>query len=213
MAIKAEIKDGLGSSRAASVIPSNALLVAPVPTTARGISPATVANLRQLVEGFTDEAGSQSQAVDGSTVSVEFSLRAKVGLTRWVTGYRVIIFGERMNLGSSGEIRRYASQGGGLSTGIDVEVEQQGQTLSVTTAPVQTIGDWLLYSDDFTNLVNAVSASEDFLRLDFNFPSPVVLTEGSQDRLLIRINDDMTAALSTANADQFAIAIGYEEEL
>lgn len=213
MPINAEIKDGLGSSRAASVIPSSALLVAPVPTTARGIASATVANLRQVVETFTDSAGSQSQAVDGSTVPVEFALRAKTGFTRWLTGYRVIIFGERMNLGSSGEIRRYASQVGGLATGIDVEIEQQGQTLSVTTAPVQTIGDWLLYSDDFTNLVNAVSSSEDFLRLDFKFPSPVVLTEGTQDRLLIRINDDMTAALATANADQFTIGIGYEEEL
>ena len=213
MPVKTEIQDGLGSSRTVGVVPSNALLVSVLPQSSRGIPARDFASLRQLREFFTDPSGSEDQIVDGSTTPVEFSVDAAISVTKWVTGFRLIVQGDRCNLGTN-EFRRYAQTVGGLANGVDIEAIQAGVTTSITGAgAVQRMGQYLRYADDFLNIIAAISSSVDYLHFDFTFDQPIVLTEGSTDRLLIRVNDDLTAALSAVSSAQFAIARGYQETI
>lgn len=212
MSVGFEIVDGAGRGRRAEVVPAGALLVASLPETARGVDPASVANHLALSEKFVDSAGSSEQAVDGSTTPVEFSLSAEDGVTKWVRGFRVIIIGPNLDIGTN-QLRRYGATGGGLANGIQLEAFQSGEVTPIAASPIQTIADYFPYQDDFTSLVSAISGSEDLLTFDFLFSRPVVLVEGSTDRLIIRIRDDLTAALNTGNATQFALARGWKEIL
>lgn len=210
MSVKTEIQDGLGSSRTVGVTPANSVLVSTLPVSARGVP---VGALRQLRQLFTDDSGASSQIVDGSATPVEFSVRAETGITKWLTGFRLVVQGDRCNIATN-EFRRYAQTGGGLTNGIDIEVVQGGVTTSVTGAgAVQRMGEYLRYSEGYVNFISAISASVDYLHFDFRFDQAVVLTEGSVDRILIRINDDLTAALAAADSAQYAIARGYQESL
>ena len=210
--MKSEILDGKGRGRSAEVTPSGTLLVTPQTETARGVEPETIANQLVLSEQFTDSSGSPEQAVDGSVTPVEFAIRAEQGFTKWVRGFRLIIIGPNLDI-STNQLRRYGAAGGGLTNGIQIETFQSGETANITANPVLTIADYFLYQNDFTSLVGAISNNEDLLTIDFGFPRPVVLVEGSTDEVIIRIRDDLTAALNTANASQTAIARGWKELL
>jgi hypothetical protein len=212
MSVKTEILDGKGRGRSAEVTPGGTLLVTPQTETARGIDPETIANQLVLSERFVDESGSFEQAVDGSVTPVEFAIRAEQGFTKWVKGFRLVIIGPNLDI-STNQLRRYGAAAAGLTNGIQIESFQSGETASVTAAPVLTIADYFLYQDDFLSLVSAISNNEDLLTFDFGFVRPVVLVEGSTDEVIIRIRDDLTAALNTANASQFAISRGWKELL
>lgn len=213
MPVKTEIKDGLGSGRMVGVTPTNALLVSVLPQSSRGVPPEDLSNLRQLRQFFTDSGGSQSHIVDGSVTPVEFSVDAEISVTKWITGFRLIIQGQTTDI-STNDFRRYAQTTGGLTNGVDIEAVQAGITTAITGAgAVQRMGQYLRYADDFVNITAAISAAVDYLHFDFRFDQPVVLAEGSSDRLLIRINDDLTAALAAADSAQFAIARGYQESI
>jgi hypothetical protein len=215
VSVKSEIKDGSGTGRAANVTSSNALLVSVLPQTSKGIPPNDLAALRQLREFFVDSVGSEDQRVDGSTSAVEFSVSAETGITRWVTGFRLIIQGQNTDM-SSNDFRRYSATSGGLTNGVDIEAIQGGVTTAITGAgAVADMGQYLRYADDFLNIVSAISANVDYLHFDFTFDQPVVLTEGTSDRLLIRVNDDLTSAYNVPSADtaQFAVARGYQESV
>ena len=210
MSVKTEIKDGLGTSRLAGVTPAHALTTVQIPETARGLPAETVANLQVLIEQFTDSTGSSSQVVDGSVTPVEFTIAEEDGFTKWVTGFRLVIIGPGFDI-SSNQIRNYGNTGGGLTNGIDIEVRQSGTIIPVVLTPVQTAADYFPYQAGFLNLVGAITAADDLLNLDFTFDKPIVIPDGSDDRLVIRINDNITAALNTADSQQFAIAKGYKE--
>ena len=212
MSVKTEIIDGRGRGRSAEVTPGGTLLVTPQTETARGVDAETLANQLVLSERFVDESGSFEQVVDGSVTPVEFAIRAEQGFTKWVRGFRLVIIGPNLDI-STNQLRRYGSAAAGLTNGIQIESFQSGETASITAAPVSTIADYFLYQDDFLSLVSAISNNEDLLTFDFAFVRPVVLVEGSTDEVIIRIRDDLTAALNTANASQFAISRGWKELL
>ena len=214
MSVKTEILDGLGSGVSANVTPQNSLLVSVLPQSSKGIPSSDISNLRQLRRFFLDSAGSENQIVDGSASPVEFSVTAQESITAWVTGFRLIVQGQTTDI-STQDFRRYAQTSSpGLPNGVDIEAVQSGITTAITGAgAVQSMGQYLRYSDDFVNITSAISANVDYLHFDFKFDQPVVLAEGSSDRLLIRINDDLTAALAAADSAQFAIARGYQESV
>jgi hypothetical protein len=193
---------------------SGAQLVAQVPLTARGIDRRTVAAHRAVFELFKTTAGASSQNVDGSTTPVEFKITSEAGFTKWVCAFRVVIIGTSIDV-TTNQLRRYSANASGLTTGIDIKVFQGGETTSIVATPVQTIADYFPYLDKYENRPGAYSASEDLLTIDFVFQSPVVLAEGGtsrgDDKIFICIQDDMTAALTSTNADQFAIAYGFKE--
>lgn len=211
MSVKTRIHDGTGTGRTALVTPANALLVQVLPETSKGVPPEDLSNLRLFREFFVDSTNSSDQRVDGSVTPVEFSVAASIGATRWVTGFRIIIEADGFELSTS-DFREYGAATAGLTNGIDIEAIQSGNTVFIAAEPIRTAGDYLNYADDFINLVNAVSAQSDHLQFTFNFDTPIVLTEGSTDRLLIRIRDNLITALtSSATPRQYAIARGYQE--
>lgn len=212
MAVKSEIKDGQGTGRTASVTSANALLVQVLPQSSKGIPPDDLASLRQLREFFVDSGGSESQIVDGSTTPVEFRVAAAANVTKWVTGFRLIIQGQNCDIATQ-DFRRYAQTAGGLANGVEIEAFQGGATTDIAAAPITILGEYLNYNGEFVNLTAAISPSVDYIRFDFAFSTPIVLAEGSSDALIIRINDDLTAALANADSAQYAIAAGYQESV
>ena len=215
MSVKTEIKDGRGTGRTANVTSQNALLVSVLPQSSKGIPPDDLASLRQLREFFTDSGGSEDQRVDGSVTPVEFKVLAAASVTKWITGFRLIVQGQNTDL-STQEFRRYSQTVAGLTNGVDIETFQGGVTTIFTAAgAVQTMGQYLRYSDDFVNIIAAITPSIDYLHFDFKFDQPVVLAEGSSDAVIIRINDDLTASFGVPSSDtaQFAIARGYQESV
>lgn len=216
MSIKARIADGLGSQREASVTPQNALLVQIVPETSKGVPSADLANLRFLQEFFTTTAGSFDQRVDGSVSSVEFSVRAAAGVTKWITSFRLFIEADGFEVATS-DFREYGTVATpGLPNGIQIEAFQSGVTTAIATEPIRTSGDFLQYADSYLNFTNAIFTQADYLQLNFTFPTPIVLTEGSTDALTIRIRDNLITALVIGGGGaptprQYAIARGYQE--
>ena len=210
MSIKSKILDGRGSDRCAGVTPALSMQVQQVPVSARGLPIDVIANLSVLIEKFSDPAGATEQVVDGSVTPVEFSITEEKGFTKWVTGFRLVLIGPGLDI-STNQIRNYGSTGGGLTNGVEIEVEQKGIVTPITLDPVQRLSDYFPYQEGFLNLVGVISAADDLLNLDFTFPTPVVLTSGSKDKVTLRVNDDLTAALNTADSTQFAVARGYKE--
>jgi hypothetical protein len=212
MPVKTEIIDGKGRGRSAEVTPAGTLLVVPQTETARGIDAETIANQLVLSERFTDSTGAFEQVVDGSVTPVEFAIRAEQGFTKWVRGFRLVIIGPNLDINSN-QLRRYGAATTGLTNGIEIESFQSGETADIAATPIQTIADYFLYQDDFTSLTGAITNNDDLLTIDVLFPRPVVLVEGTTDEVIIRIRDDITAALNTADSTQFAIARGWKEIL
>lgn len=208
MTVKTEIKDGLGSARTALVTDQNALLVSVLPQSSKGIPSDDLANLRQLREYLVDGGGSNDQRVDGSGTPVEFSVQAAVSVTKWITGIKIVVESTQLDL-ISNEFRRYGSAGGatGLTNGIEIEAVQSGTVTAITAEPVQSMGRYLNWAEfDYINLVGVGPGGADYVAWTFNFPRPIVLTEGSSDKLVFRVNDDLTS-LTT----HFTIARGYQE--
>lgn len=215
MSAKITIKDGEGSGRITGVTPQNSLKVQVLPQTSKGIPPSDLSALRQLREFFVDGTGSEDQRVDGSVTPVEFAVVAGAGITKWITGFRIIIEAAGFEIATQ-DFRDYgATTAPGLPNGIDIEADQAGIITSISAAPIQSAGDYFNYADDFTNFVNALDNQADYLQFVFKFDTPVVLTAGSADKVIIRINDDLITALTAATATptQYAIARGYKESV
>ena len=209
MTARVEIKDGTGSGAVAQVSSAtNALLVQQLPESGRGVPAGDLSSLRQLRSYFTDASGSNAQNVDGSTTPVEFSILAEPSITKWVTGFRLILEGTNLEIATN-DFRRYGNAttaGTPLTNGVEIEAVQSGVTTAIAAEPVGDIGDYLQWADDFVALTNAVSSQSDYLHFDFTFDRPVVLTEGTLDALTIRINDDLTPI-----DKHIAVARGYQE--
>lgn len=214
MSVKSLIQDGQGTDRLASVTAQNALLVQVVPQTSKGVPPEDLSNLRLLREFFVDSSGSSSHRVNGSVTPVEFAVRASQTATKWLTGFRIIIEADGFEIATA-DFRDYgALLSPGLTNGIQIEAIQSGITTSISSLPIKTAGDYLIYADSFTNFVNAISAQSDYFEVRFTFDVPIVLTKGSTDRLVIRIRDNLvTALVSAATPRQFAIVQGYQESV
>jgi hypothetical protein len=205
--IRGKITDGQGSGRDAFVTENNALKVQIVPETSKGLPPEDLANLR-LLRVFLESSGSSAMNVDGSAGAFEFQAASEPGLTKWITGLRLILEGTNLEI-TTNDFRRFGAAttaGSPLTNGVIVRAEQSGEIVPICAAPIQRIGEFLSYTDDFLNLINSVSSQSDFLSFDFVFDKPVVLAEGGNDRVVIVIQDDLTAI------DRFeAIARGYQE--
>jgi hypothetical protein len=208
MSVKSEIVDGLGTGVTANVTPQNALLVSVLPQSSKGIPPNDLSNLRQLREYLVDSGGSNDQRVDGSTTPVEFTVSAAASITKWVTGIKIVVESTQLDLVSN-EFRRYGSAGGatGLTNGIEIEAVQSGTVTSITAEPVRNMGRYLNWAENnYINLVGVGPGGADYVNWEFTFTQPIVLTEGSSDKVVFRVNDDLTS-LTT----HFTIARGYQE--
>lgn len=194
MTIRTQIADGAGTSRAALVTENQALRVQVVPESSKGLPPEDLANLRLLRDFLVDSGSSNDMNVDGSTTSVRFDIVSDPGVTKWITGIRILMEGANLEINTN-DFRRFGnatSSNSSLPNGVVIRAEQSGVITNIVAEPIGIIGDFLSYADDFLNLVNAVSNTSDFLSFDFDFDKPVVLAEGGSDSLFILVQDDLT---------------------
>lgn len=207
MTIRTHISDGTGTCRNAAVTENFALKVQVVPETSKGLPPEDLSNLRQYRD-FLVNAGSPDMNVDGSVTVQEFKIISDPGVTKWITGFRILMEGANLEIATN-DFRRFGnatSANNSLPNGVKIQTNQSGVVTDIVSEPIGIVGDFLSYADDFTNLVNAVSSTSDFLKFIFTFDKPVVLAEGGSDSLSVFIRDDLTPI------DKFqALARGYQE--
>jgi hypothetical protein len=138
---------------------------------------------------------------------VEFVVARVPGQLLYIKRVRFVLHDEQMDI-SAGEARRFASVAAqpGLANGLRFFTDQTGLKIDAFNEPVRQMADFWQYSDDFTSVVGALGAGEDFLSWDIVFTREVVITQGSIDRIAIVIQDD----LSGINRFR-AIATGFRE--
>lgn len=213
MSVRTNIADGRGSNRETIVTPDHALLVS---GTTRSAADTPVEELTRLklfseyLRRLSDNASGMN--VDGSVTPQEFVLASVAGYTRWITHLRVFVEGNNFDTTISGDFRRWGAVAAspGLANGTELFVEQGGVTTDIFYDPVKTMGDLFDYEDAFVNFSNAVTATADYLSIDFVPAVPIVLPSGNIDRIVARVNDNLV----NANFLRFEIlARGYQEIL
>jgi len=206
--LRTTITNGTGKKYEAQVTAEHALVVTSQASSGFDVS-SNVLTRYKLFRGFmTDSSGSKDLNIDGSTTPVEFSVTSETGKVLYVQQIRVLLNGTYFEMDTN-DFRRFgeATAGGGsLTNGIELEVRQGGVMTELFAEPIKQTGDFFNYADNFTNLVNAVSAQSDFLSFDFEFEQPVVLPESVEDRLIMTISDDLT------DIDLFQVTVrGWQE--
>lgn len=168
--------------------------------------------VKVLIGHLKTSADSESMDVDGSTTPVEFEVASAVDCIRWISQIRLIIQGQKMNL-SSNEARGFGNSSA-LTTGCELEAVQGGGVTPIFHDPVQRISDFRRYTavggNSIINDIDAVANGVDFLLLVFDLPAPVGLYPGSTDRIVFRVNDDLTAALGGTDHSMEALAYGWQ---
>jgi len=185
------------------------LYVTNIPASSNDI-PLEVLTRYQVYRGFLlDGGGSKALNVDGSSTPQEFFVSAEPGVIKWITKIRFLFNDTSMELDTK-DFRRFGTSATspGLTNGIDLFVEQKGTETRIFDEPILTIGDFMNYATEFTNFVHAVSSQVDFLSFDFVPEKTIPIVEGSIDKIVCRINDDLTPT------DLFWVLLfGYKEIL
>ena len=204
--LKTAIVDPEGSFTA-EVTPNRALRVSIVESNALELPVDLLTQRKQLREYMRSTAGSKDMNVDGSSTPVDFFAKATPGHVKWITGFRVILNGTYLEL-ETADFRRFgaAATAPGLTNGLLLDSHQGGVVTDFFEEPIQNVGQFMDYSDNFTNLVNAISSQSDYLSFNFWLDTPLVLPDGSEDHLHLTVRDDLTAL------DSFQVAIrGYQQ--
>ncbi len=195
MTTPVKIKDGTGSSRGVQVTEGNALKVTVVEPSAAELSTAELARFQYFSLNFNrkDVPGDFDLNVDGSVTPVDFRIARQSEQVLYIKRVRFVFHDEQMDM-SGGEARRFASAAAspGLTNGVEFFTDQMGERVDIFNEPVKQMADFWQYTDDFIAVTGALGAGEDFLSWDVEFVKPVVITQGSIDRVSIIINDDLT---------------------
>lgn len=168
--------------------------------------------VKVLIGHMATSAGAFSMDVDGSTNAVEFEVASAVDCIRWINQIRLIIQGQKFNL-SNNEARGFGNSSA-LTTGCELEAIQGGSVTPIFHDPVQRVSDFRRYTatggNSIINDIDAVANGVDFVLLVFDLPAPVGLFPGSEDRIVFRINDDLTAALGGTDHSMEALVYGWQ---
>lgn len=193
MSTPTTIVDGRGTETRVGVTSNGALKVAIQPTPARDIASAEV-SMRRYSSSFFEDANGADMNVDGSVASVDFSVRSVPDRVVYITQVRMIFHGGSMVI-SGNDSRRFSTAygTGGMPNGIEFIAKQGNVLTNIFALPIKVLGDFYAYQDSFINDGDAVAVGVDFFMAVFNFDNPIVLHPALLDRLIIRVNDDLTA--------------------
>jgi len=193
MSIDAIIRDGTGGKTAVQVTRDHALKVSPVTIATADQEIADLTLKKQYRDWLRNGSGSDAMNVDGSASPVYFKETAESNKVKWITSGRMVLEGTALELDTN-DFRGFgeAAIAPGLTNGLNFYFTQGGRQIDVFLDPVKKIGDFLDYADGYTNLVNAVSAQGDYLAFDFVFDQPIALPAGSNDEIIMQVNDDLT---------------------
>lgn len=192
--LKTSLIDGTGTRQGAQITKDHALKVSVVEMSVADQSIEDLTVKKQYRAWLSTSAGSEDMNVDASTTPVLFQELAESGKVKWIKSWRLIMHDTYMELNTN-DFRRFgtAATAPGLTNGIEFYFVQAGRTIDVFLENVLNIGDFLKYADGYTNLVNAVSAQDDYLAFDFEFDEPIVLPAGSNDKIVMSISDDLSS--------------------
>lgn len=196
MPIDTLVRDGTGTRFTAQVNSDNALKVyqsEPVLVDEAEDGYASLTRKKQYRDWLRTAAGSEDMLVDGSTNAVYFSETSQSEKVKWITAWRLIMHSTGMELDTN-DFRGFGAAAGpsGLTNGLQFYFVQDGRQIDVFLENVKNLGDFLKYADDYTNLVNAVTSQSDYLHFDFTFDQPIALPAGSNDKIVMVVNDDLT---------------------
>jgi hypothetical protein len=197
MSIDTLIRDGVGGRFTAQVNSDNALKVYQSELSLADESEAGYVSLtrkKQYRDWLRTNGGSYEMNVNGSVTPVLFEETSQADRVKWIVSWRFILNGTYLEL-STNDFRRFgaAAIAPGLTNGLQFYFVQGGRQIDVFLENVKKIGDFMDYADDYTNLINAVSAQSDYLAFDFVFDQPVALPAGSHDKIVMKVSDDLTA--------------------
>lgn len=203
---------GRSRGQVAEVFSTGGLGVTNVLRAASEYTRSEVEQVKVLSEKFADGSAVDEMNVDGSVTAQEFYIQAEADRVKWVTEIRLMHYDEQMST-SSQELRRFGSAAAapGLTNGVLLQVEQGGVTTDVfvdtesTGAGVRNLTQYYFFGD-VVAITGAVSSTVDAFWVFITLPAPVGLFPGSQDRVVITVQDD----LSSLNAFE-ALAYGTYE--
>lgn len=211
MGVMAQIKGAMDGA-VLRITSNQAARAATVPLPPGDWSRAEVEQKKSLVQRVADSAGSPDLTTATATAAApeDFYIGAAAGTIRWITEVRLIHHDSNMKLDSN-ELRRFGSSAAspGLTNGVRLIVQQNGQETEVfTPSGVKNIGDYYRYAETVTGITDGISAGVDFLAIRMCFTQPVGLYPGSQDKVIIRIQDDLSSMTLFET-----VAIGWHETL
>jgi hypothetical protein len=201
MSIKTVVENGAGGSSYLQKVYSNnaaKVYVSNVP-----IDELTNTELTQLklLSGQLVNSGSSPNAnVSASADNLrEFFVEADTTNLLSINQVRFAFEGSQLDI-TTAESRRFgaAAAAPGLSNGLKFIADQGGVETEIFVSPVKKIGDFYLYaSSRYNNEIitdkDAISAGTDFLQITLEFLAPINLVPGTQDKLKLVVQDDLSS--------------------
>lgn len=156
--------------------------------------------VRVFTSRLADSAGSVDMAIDGSGAPVNFDIDAEQDDLIIVSSVRFVFHSTNMKIDGN-ESRRFGPVAApGLTNGLVFRAIQNGTTSEIFLDPVKVLGDFYRYSGGdivgantaFVNDVDGISAGVDFFMITVVLPHPVSLYPGTEDRLRVVVQDDLS---------------------
>ena len=214
MVAKIHITDGgkQGTGRKAGVTSDNALPVTQVPRLANDQTDEQLTRIKYFSGLFVrdDGSGSTDLRVDGSVTPVDFVIAPPPGEMIQLREIRYIFEDSSLDMGGN-DVRRFGSAAGtgGLVNGLESFIEQGAGVQNLFVEPINHMSEFFWYVSDFFNIPNATANNVDLLTwiIDLKLLVPILVVSSNTDRVVVRINDDLTAM-----TDKFQVlAIGQRE--
>lgn len=205
--LNTKLVDGKGSKQTVKVNGDNALYVTEIPH-----PPFTPQLQEPFRQYFTDDglsSGSNDLAVDGSSTNVDFWIPSSTTSDRYISSLSFIV-----GYGTTGQPNEWCD-GTALTNGIRVFYTSSRGEIDIHEG-IQSNQDMFRLKNlnvDLNWEVRHVNANNDFgyfivadLKILFGFKFGIKLDKGTNEKLIIRIRDNMTT-----NTDSFnCIAYGFD---
>ena len=209
--IKTHITDGRGFGYQARVQSNNSIPVCVVPNPVDSQTLAESEQLKCLVGSLQTSAASSDMTIDGSSTAVDFYVQGAGDRIKTITQLRTLLHANAIKI-TGVEARGFGTQhtAPGLTNGLKLFATQGGVEHDLFVSNIVVIGDFYTYADvnGITYDEGAVAANVDLLMMTMTLQAPIKLHMGSDDRLTMRIQDD----LSHANYALFeTYYFGYQE--
>ena len=197
MAIDIGIKDnGLGTGDGMSVSKDGSAYVTDMPRNLKCWESDQIFRVKFFNDQFTNASGSANLNVNGAVTPQQFLIRPPAGELISVRELRFAFEGADLDMGTN-DVRRFgaAAGTGGLTNGLTCFIEQKGMTQGIFINPIQHMSQYFHYITDFYNVPDGIAVNEDLLVwvIDLKLLVPIPVIAGGTDRVVVQVNDDLTA--------------------
>jgi len=197
MPIRSTIKDGKGSSNEAEVTLDKSLRVTSFPPSPAVMKESGFLDILKerhiLIDTLKNSSGSEGLDVDGSTNSQDFYIESENDKVKQIDYVKFIIEDKKLQI-SSGEASRFGdAYATGLTNGIRMFAYTSGSEDDIFFEPIKALGDFYRFSESIVNDTDVTVDNTDVFVAKIDFPAPLTIIPASFDKLVVRIQDDLTA--------------------